>query len=248
MPFPGAGSIYTSAEDLAKFVRFNLNLGRVNGRQLLDSRYLLEMYRPLFTPDYGLGVAIIDQDGKLVFNHNGGGFGWQASMTWFPRHGVGCVVLANKQTSADLYGLTTMILDDWIKYSNILNESTRLPFDPVSIGKSLAQTAQKPPPCQGDTLFQTSWIKYEGAYRLRFGPGFKFTWYAKLARMLGYRVAKIEVHRRDKGLLFRLSYGNGYGDWQRLTEYRPGLFFTEYGEVLDLRKTPPTYRNITLER
>lgn len=248
MPFPGAGSLYASAEDLARFVMFHLNLGGAGGKQLLKKGYLCEMYRPSITPGYCLGLAIIDQGGRLAFNHNGGGFGWSASMTWYPQYGVGCVVLANKQTAADLCGLTLDVIDDWIASSGIKPDTTLLPLDPIAVGRTLNSADPKPPPCPGDSVFTEGWKSYEGVYRLGFGPGFKFAWYAKLAQWFGYRVAKVEIRRRGAGLGFRISHGGGYGDWQRLTEPLPGLFFTEYGEVVDFRRNPPTYRNITLER
>ncbi|MCU0606393.1 MAG: beta-lactamase family protein [Candidatus Edwardsbacteria bacterium] len=247
MPFPGAGSVYASAGDLARFVQFHLNQGRAGGRQLLPQRLVLEMCRPTITPGYGLGVAIVDRNGKLVLNHNGGGFGWQASMTWYPTYGVGIVLLANEQSDADLYVLTLRILDDWIACSSIRPDTMTMPHDPVAIGGTLNSADARPPRCPGDTLFSESWRKYEGVYRLTFGAGFRFAWYARLARLLGYRTAKVELRRRGAGLGFRISHG-GYGGWQRLTEHRPGLFFTEYGEALDLRADPPTYRNIKLER
>lgn len=248
MPFPGAGSLYASAEDMARLVRFYLNFGNAGGRHLLKKEHLLDMYRPFITPGYGLGAAIIEHDGKLVLNHNGAGFGWQASMTWDPRLGVGCVILANKQTAADLYGLTLDVIDDWVASSGITPDTTLLPFDPFAVGRTLNSADPKPPPCPGDSVFAEGWKKYEGVYRMGFGPGFMFAWYAKLARWFGYRVAKVEVRRRRTELRLRISYGGGYGDWQRLIEHRPGLFFTEYGEAVDFRRNPPTYRNITLER
>lgn len=248
MPFPGAGSLYASAEDLARFVMFHLNLGRAGGKQLLKQGLLCELYRPVITSGYGLGLAIIDQSGRLVFNHNGGGFGWGASMTWYPQYGIGCVVLANAQTNADLYGLTVTILDDWVGRSAQKSDFPPLPFDPLALGKRIATRSVKRPPCPGETTYQVKWSRYVGTYKHLYGKGFVWTWYARLARWLGYRIAKLQVERRGEGLFFRLDYGGGYGDWQRLSEYRPGLFFTEYGEALDFNRSPPTYRNIQLER
>lgn len=248
MPFPGAGSVYTSAQDLARFVQFHLNLGYTGKRQLLQKKYLLEMYRPSITPEYGLGVAIVDQGGKLAFNHNGAGFGWQASMIWYPQYGFGCVILANKQTDADLYGIALKLLDGWIFASATCPDTMMLPFDPLALGRSLPPGSKKPLLRFGDTRFRQDWRKYEGVFRLAYGAGFTFAWYAKLAMALGYHVPKVEVRHRGAGLFFRISYGHGYGDWQRLTEHLPGLFFTEYGEALDFRNATPNYRNIILER
>jgi hypothetical protein len=35
---------------------------------------------------------------------------------------------------------------------------------------------------------------------------------------------------------------------ESLLEYQPGLFFTPTGEALDLRTSPPTFRNIKLAK
>jgi len=249
MPFPGAGSVYTSASDLAKFVQFRLNLGRVDGRQLLKRKYLLEMDTPFITGDYALGIAIVDQDGRFALNHNGGGFGWGATMTWYPQYGIGCVILTNGQYAPGLYETAKRILDDCID-SGFAARDTTFKFDPVAHFRSHAVKTPSTPltPCPGDSILKPEWGRYTGRYNFIFGPGFVFNWYAKIARWFGYRVQKVVVVAKDNGLYLTYFDGVAHHDPQRLREYLPGLFFTPDGEALDLRAEQPTYRNLKLAR
>jgi CubicO group peptidase (beta-lactamase class C family) len=249
MPFPGAGSVYTSATDLAKFVQFHLNLGNVNGRQHLKQQYTFEMYQPFVTPDYALGIAVVEQDGKIALNHNGGGFGWGATMTWYPQYGIGCVILTNGQYTPGLYELGMRILDDCAD-SGIAVKDTTFRFDPVSSFAKRASQVQNAPTlrCFGDSIFKQEWNRYTGTYRFVFGAGYVFTWYAKIARWFGYRVQKIIVAAKNDGMYLTYHDGSMYHGSQRLREYLPGLFFAPDGEALDLRTVSPTYRNIKLEK
>ena len=61
-PMTGAGGLYTSARDLAQFLRFQLNGGSVDGRVVLDRRWLDEMRtvpppRAGAAAGYALGVV-----------------------------------------------------------------------------------------------------------------------------------------------------------------------------------------------
>jgi CubicO group peptidase (beta-lactamase class C family) len=47
MPMIGAGGVYTSARDLAKFVQFHLNWGKVRGKSVLKKKLIESMYTSL---------------------------------------------------------------------------------------------------------------------------------------------------------------------------------------------------------
>ncbi|HTY08657.1 MAG TPA: serine hydrolase domain-containing protein [Candidatus Edwardsbacteria bacterium] len=248
MPFPGAGSAYVSAGDLARFVRFHLDMGAVDGRQVLKQKYLIDMYRPFITPDYALGVAIAGSRGRFALNHNGGGFGWGATVTWLPQYGIGCLILTNAQYAPGLYELGQRILDDCVA-TGFAQQDTLFRFDPVSSFAARApRTEDVPKQCPGDSIFKPSWKRYAGTYRLAFGPGYEFTWYARIARWLGYRVQKVRVTAQGDGLFMTYDNGSTSEAPQRLTEYLPGLFFAPDGEALDFRGDFPAYRNIKLEK
>lgn len=95
-----SGAFYASVEDMAKFVRFHLNRGRVDGRQIVPLPILREMYTLQFPVEgqrmgYGLGLGRYERFGTYLHNHGGGGFGFQADMSWYPTYGIGVVVLTN---------------------------------------------------------------------------------------------------------------------------------------------------------
>jgi CubicO group peptidase (beta-lactamase class C family) len=56
-----AGALYTSVEDMEKFIQFHLNDGVVGNKQILEKRYLEEMYTVPFPvkdqiEGYALGI------------------------------------------------------------------------------------------------------------------------------------------------------------------------------------------------
>ena len=91
VPMTAAGGLYTSAADLARFLRFQLNGGTIDGRAVLDPKWLEEM-RTVPPPHagapagYALGVVRHrwnrwDQRPDL-FEHGGGGYGFLSDLWW----------------------------------------------------------------------------------------------------------------------------------------------------------------------
>ncbi len=120
VPMQGAGGVYTCIEDFAKFMQFHLNQGKINGKELLSSSALDEMYTIPFPVDgqtsgYALGIDTYQKYNSLFLNHSGGGYGYLADMAWYDDMGVGVVVLTNS-TNHNLQGkLYHEILDEIIK-------------------------------------------------------------------------------------------------------------------------------------
>jgi CubicO group peptidase (beta-lactamase class C family) len=118
VPMIPSGGFYTNAVDLAEFVRFHLNGGKVEGESLLRTEFLNEMYTIPFPTDgqyegYTLGVEKIWNKKYHVFyyNHNGGGFGFLSSMTWYPKYRLGLVILTNSDDNSTQQKLTNQIMD-----------------------------------------------------------------------------------------------------------------------------------------
>ena len=69
----GAGLVYTSAADLARFVQLHLNKGTLEGERFLDESLIDAMYTPHGYPGatepadayYGLGLALSKLTGEL---------------------------------------------------------------------------------------------------------------------------------------------------------------------------------------
>lgn len=244
IPMVAAGGVYTSAAELSRFVQFHLNCGRINGRRVLDERLIEAMWKSSpASPGYGLGIAIGKKHDTYYINHNGGGFGFLTTMTWYPQYGIGCIVLTNSASHNDQHvKIANAILDDLITERLVAKDAPgEIPPADQFIGKDaklplLAEDG----PIHKPTPYKPQWSRYAGTYRFIF-KGFRLNLIARFATALGYCApdAKFTVVKKDGFLCI--------GD-EKLEEYQPGLFFTPSGEALDLRGPTPTWRNIKMEK
>ena len=106
-----AGSINSNVEDMAKWLRFLLDGGKVGDRQLIAAATLREIESPqtiIPSPDdtlspsthfhaYGLGVGMYDFLGLKVMSHTGGIDGMLSQVTWVPERHLGFVILTNTE-------------------------------------------------------------------------------------------------------------------------------------------------------
>jgi CubicO group peptidase (beta-lactamase class C family) len=122
-----AGSVWSSVGDMAKWARFILDSGRVNGKRLLSEgtfRELLspqvvaprEMYStmPLVRPHfftYGLGWFLHDYQGQAVAMHTGSIDGMSALIGLIPDRRLGVYVLANLDHAELRHALMYRVFD-----------------------------------------------------------------------------------------------------------------------------------------
>jgi len=127
-----AGSLHSSAQDMAQWLQFNL--GNLQGdASLLKPGTLKQLHSPQVIlsqqsalPEipfklYGLGWLIYPYRGQLLLEHGGNIDGFSASVSFLPHHNSGVVVLSNKDgdalTSALMYRLSDDLLGleplDW---------------------------------------------------------------------------------------------------------------------------------------
>jgi CubicO group peptidase (beta-lactamase class C family) len=106
-----AGSVNSSVADMAKWIRFVLDSGRVNGKRLLSPATFHELFTPqaivpidfypawrLVQPHvvtYGLGWFLFDYKGHRAAMHTGSIDGMSAIVGLLPDDRVGVVVLVN---------------------------------------------------------------------------------------------------------------------------------------------------------
>ncbi len=103
-----AGSINSNAEDMARWLKLQLNGGEVNGNEIISSTNIDLMHSPqiimkgktanpeiLFSA-YGLGWGMESYRGHYLVQHGGGIDGFTAMVTLLPQDDIGIVVLANK--------------------------------------------------------------------------------------------------------------------------------------------------------
>jgi len=101
-----AGSINSSARDMAEWLRFVLNSGSINGKRLVSESGFAEWTKPQMkiSPDgkfsYGLGWFLQDWKGKRVVQHGGNIDGFNSLVAMVPEEKLGFVLLTNVSASS----------------------------------------------------------------------------------------------------------------------------------------------------
>ena len=106
-----AGAVQSSARDLARWLRFQMNGGILDGRRVVSEVELRETHSPQvivpttaafrrarqleFGAAYGMGWQVWDSRGRPMLWHTGSGNGQLAYMAIYPRDSLGVVVLIN---------------------------------------------------------------------------------------------------------------------------------------------------------
>jgi len=106
-----AGGLGTSAYDLARWLRLNLNNGMIDGNRIVSEASIADMQRlqskgsmPCRLPHrvrngYGLGWFVGSYHDVPVLDHGGGYVGTSATISFMPDHQLGVAVLANGSSS-----------------------------------------------------------------------------------------------------------------------------------------------------
>jgi CubicO group peptidase (beta-lactamase class C family) len=252
VPMSAAGGLYSSASDLARFLRFQLNGGSIDGRVVLDQALVEEM-RTLPEPyagdsaGYALGVARTRwrAGGNAdLFNHGGGGFGFLSDLWWLPQLQLGIAILTNSsdhrvQGDLALSILRDLVVDPGSAYHErmLALPSQAGPIEPngnYQAPKDMASylDAAAMPPSDDDA---SRWAGYSGPYRM-----FTFGALDPTAPPDRFLVlsGRPYFETNETGTVIR----------HPLTEVEAGLFLADNGETLDLRGAIPTWRSIDLVR
>lgn len=103
-----AGAVNSSVKEMARWVRFNLDGGRVGDRGLIEPATLAKIHAPQMptgaTPEqaqisetlYGMGWFVNTYRGHRMISHGGGIDGFVTSVLFLPDDGVGCVSFNNR--------------------------------------------------------------------------------------------------------------------------------------------------------
>ncbi|MFO0848615.1 MAG: serine hydrolase [Gemmataceae bacterium] len=132
MPEPNpAGSVHTTARDLAAWLRFHLADGKVGDKQVVSAANLRETRKP-HTPmplsdpgigpvypdttraDYALGWVAYDYRGVNVVAHGGMIDGFRAIMVLLPDHAVGFAILCNLDRTKMPVALANTLIDRFL--------------------------------------------------------------------------------------------------------------------------------------
>ena len=253
VPMTAAGGLYVSAAELARFLRFELNGGTIDGRVVLDSKRLHEMEtvpapRAGAPAGYALGVVRHrwnrwEQRPDLL-EHGGGGYGFLSDMWWLPQLGIGVAILTNSQDHHLQGTLSLSILADLLSEPGVYQDRLlALPWRPPVAD---ANTFFEPPAGMASLVANAAmvatgdeasrWEAYSGRYRM---PAWG---YLDLSGPPDRFVV-------DAGVPYFETDDNADAPIRhRLTEAEPGLFVADNGETLDFRDTVPIWRNFRLVR
>ena len=197
-----AGGEYSSAREMAQYLRFQLGNGVYNGKRLVSEGSMAQMrslistngVAPVFTDStstalgYGLGWFIDFYRGRRLLRHGGAIDGMLTEMMFLPEEQVGIVVLTNYSPHTMHTALTNHIFDvalglpqrDWNgqAYTRRQAQSTQaanlLKSSEAQRGQGGAMLAiEKYAGTYSDSLFGSVRVAVEnGGLMLHFRPGF----------------------------------------------------------------------------
>jgi CubicO group peptidase (beta-lactamase class C family) len=126
-----AGGIYSSVNDLSKWVIAQLDSGKYDSGRLFSAKRHADMWTPqtilplrnikpykTFFKNYGLGWQLADINGHLQVSHTGGLEGIVTQVTMFPETKLGIIVLTNQQSGAAFNAISNTIKDRYLGIQN----------------------------------------------------------------------------------------------------------------------------------
>ncbi|RIV20579.1 serine hydrolase [Fibrisoma montanum] len=122
-----AGSMVSCVKDLSKWLMMQLDSGRFAGNQMLpwrvlqrtrDANTILGSRKSAVYPRhfqaYGLGTIMSDHNGRQVYAHTGGAFGFVTNTCFVPEAKLGITILTNQDNQNFFELLRYMILDAYL--------------------------------------------------------------------------------------------------------------------------------------
>jgi CubicO group peptidase (beta-lactamase class C family) len=122
-----AASIVSCTDDLAHWLKFQLDSGKYQGRRVLPWATLQSTreantlvtntqsgYLPSHFTTYGLGVLSADYNGRQVYWHTGGANGYVTNVCFVPEENLGIAVLTNQDNQAFFEALRYQLLDAYL--------------------------------------------------------------------------------------------------------------------------------------
>lgn len=125
--FDAAAGLYTSSNDLSKWLVLQMNKGKIDGKTIFSEEQHQEMWTPQtimplnklysYTSNfnaYGLGWRITDINGHKQISHTGGLDGIVTQTLMIPDINLGIVVLTNQQSGAAFTAISNTIKDSYL--------------------------------------------------------------------------------------------------------------------------------------
>ncbi len=118
-----AGSICASIGDMAKWLLFQIDTGRVAGKEVCPKSAILKTWQaqtivnPTVPTAYGLGWFIDHFEGRKRLSHTGGADGYVTATAFLPAEKLGCVVLTNTDSNDFYSALQNHLLEAYLGIS-----------------------------------------------------------------------------------------------------------------------------------
>ncbi|MEH7399312.1 serine hydrolase, partial [Priestia megaterium] len=171
-----AGCINSNIEDMAKWILFHLNKGKVGEHELLTPDMLQQMYQPhIPIPDepllstsettlncYGLGWFISAYRGYKVIHHGGNIDGFSALVSFIPEENMGLVILTNTGTTLLPSYLANQIYDELLGLDAI--DWHKRAIEDTAKFKEMMKELDKPLPQVKGTTFAHAVKEYTGIF------------------------------------------------------------------------------------
>ena len=122
-----AGSIVSCVNDMAHWLQMQLDTGRYNGQQIVPKQVVLKTrdvntslgsrkssVYPTHFRGYGLGVMAADYNGRQIYYHTGGAFGFVTNTCFVPEENLGITILTNNDAQNFFELLRYQILDAYL--------------------------------------------------------------------------------------------------------------------------------------
>lgn len=115
-----AGSLISSAKEMALFVQFLINKGKMDGKQIIGSGSIDNMglhtttiaaEAGLYDIGYSYGVSSRFKAGFKWYGHTGGIFGYASRFSYVKEYELGCVILTNNFNVPGLDKIHTLIFE-----------------------------------------------------------------------------------------------------------------------------------------
>ncbi len=237
-----SGGVWTTANDMARYLQFHINGGALGGTRLLRQDLAETMYTPpnpaASAAEYALGISVNDHQGTRCIQHGGGGFGFNSYMVWYPELKLGVVVLANAEGDNLVSQLTSNVLTSIIE-SDLPVYHARASTKPA-VQPAYGPIVNGPAPLTDSALsdmIASKALPLDDAARLRrqalAGDYVATKW--------GIPVGIAQVNDNNGTLT-----GTVLGQTSVLTEVQPGLIFDPQGNYYDINRPAADAPNLPL--
>ena len=122
-----AGGMVSTAKDLTKFIKAQINLGKLGNEQIIASEVMKKSHQTLTEnkhargyPKYGWGWAVVELYNQKLLEHRGGFAGASTYMSFMPEKKMGLIVLSNQ----DKWGGDLAYAIEAIAYAILLGKSS----------------------------------------------------------------------------------------------------------------------------